>query len=188
MCHCCHMRPMWHAPGKNNRRGSLRAEATTLPRQGHYPPRPQPSHPSCNPTPPHAHLYKHGGVVAADHLKCMWMPPAPPPRSHAGLCDAHVHCSAVTADLSKLMSMPESYVASRAAGVWVWVGGVVASYALQAGQAGQFRPGSYVAFLVAGRYSNRRMRWVWTSACVELWRRGGLGRELQPNMWMCELC
>ena len=153
----------------------LPAEATTLPRL---------LHPLSSPCQPLQARQRRCGRSPKMHVDA----PRPPPRSHAGLCDAHVHCSAVTADLSKLISMPESYVASRAAGVWVWVGGVVASYALQAGQAGQFRPGSYVAFLVAGRYSDRRMRWVWTSACVELWRRGGLGRELQPNMWMCELC
>ena len=32
-----------------------------------------------------------------------------------GLCDAHVHCTAVTADLSRLMSLPESYVTARCA-------------------------------------------------------------------------
>ncbi|GLC64007.1 hypothetical protein PLESTF_000108500 [Pleodorina starrii] len=30
-----------------------------------------------------------------------------------GLCDAHVHCTAVTANLAGLMSLPESYVASK---------------------------------------------------------------------------
>ncbi|GIL59087.1 hypothetical protein Vafri_14040 [Volvox africanus] len=32
-----------------------------------------------------------------------------------GLCDAHVHCTAVTANLAGLMSLPESYVASKTA-------------------------------------------------------------------------
>ncbi|GLI62424.1 hypothetical protein VaNZ11_005037 [Volvox africanus] len=32
-----------------------------------------------------------------------------------GLCDAHVHCTAVTADLAGLMSLPESYVAMKSA-------------------------------------------------------------------------
>ncbi|EFJ42642.1 hypothetical protein VOLCADRAFT_97224 [Volvox carteri f. nagariensis] len=32
-----------------------------------------------------------------------------------GLCDAHVHCTAVTANLAGLMSLPESYVSTKAA-------------------------------------------------------------------------
>mmetsp|Transcript_20318 Transcript_20318/g.44399 ORF Transcript_20318/g.44399 Transcript_20318/m.44399 type:complete len:478 (-) Transcript_20318:229-1662(-) len=32
-----------------------------------------------------------------------------------GLCDAHVHCTAITANLAALMSHPESYVTARAA-------------------------------------------------------------------------
>ena len=32
-----------------------------------------------------------------------------------GLCDAHVHCTAVSANLSSLLSLPESYVAAKAA-------------------------------------------------------------------------
>lgn len=32
-----------------------------------------------------------------------------------GLCDAHVHCTAATADLAGLRSLPESYVTARAA-------------------------------------------------------------------------
>lgn len=34
-----------------------------------------------------------------------------------GLCDAHVHCTACTADLPALLSLPESLVAARAAKV-----------------------------------------------------------------------
>lgn len=34
-----------------------------------------------------------------------------------GLCDAHVHCTACTADLPGLLSLPESLVAARAARV-----------------------------------------------------------------------
>ena len=55
------------------------------------------------------------GSAAADPLRegseveidCggMWVMP--------GLCDAHVHCTAVTADLARLMSLPESYVTAR---------------------------------------------------------------------------
>lgn len=41
------------------------------------------------------------------------------PHGHAivkaGLCDAHVHCTAASADLAALRSLPESYVTARAA-------------------------------------------------------------------------
>ncbi|GFR47600.1 hypothetical protein Agub_g9335, partial [Astrephomene gubernaculifera] len=40
-----------------------------------------------------------------------------------GLCDAHVHCTAATADLAGLMSLPESYVAAKAAHI---LGGMLA--------------------------------------------------------------
>ena len=38
-------------------------------------------------------------------------------RPPAGLCDAHVHCTACTADLPGLLSLPDSLVAARAAKV-----------------------------------------------------------------------
>lgn len=37
------------------------------------------------------------------------------PSSASGLCDAHVHCTACSADLRSLLSLPESLVAARAA-------------------------------------------------------------------------
>ena len=41
------------------------------------------------------------------------MPPPPP----QGLCDAHVHVTACTANLPGLLSLPESLVTARAARV-----------------------------------------------------------------------
>ena len=48
---------------------------------------------------------------------CHACPPRPFPwhASCTGLCDAHVHCTAVTANLGALQSLPESYVTARAA-------------------------------------------------------------------------
>jgi predicted amidohydrolase YtcJ len=36
----------------------------------------------------------------------------------AGLMDAHVHVTATTANLSGLMSLPESLVTAKAADIW----------------------------------------------------------------------